>query len=162
MIEIRVPLEARRNPLLIPWTKSLVSFHCESSTVPEASKMKARSMDLRQAIKQRQETQQLGLHSQNNQSEPSPHSTYVIRKDSEIIQFYGLRPPSTTGCWLISHQSVSGFNKWQRTPYRLDFHRKPQKCKGTTFHACYGLATVTHPDNPAVYRLQFRALSLHR
>lgn len=58
MIEIRVPLEARRNPLLTPWTKSLVSFHCESSTVPEASKMKARSMDLRQAIKQRQETQQ--------------------------------------------------------------------------------------------------------
>ena len=58
MIEIRVPLEARRNPLLTPWTKSLVSFHCESSTVPEASKMKARSMDLRQAIKQRQEAQQ--------------------------------------------------------------------------------------------------------
>ena len=84
MIEIRVPLEARRNPLLTPWTKSLVSFHCESSTVPEASKMKARSMDLRQAIKQRQETQQdtfftLGFHNQNNQSKPSPHSTYVIR-----------------------------------------------------------------------------------
>ena len=104
MIEIRVPLEARRNPLLTPWTKSLVSFHCESSTVPEASKMKARSMDLRQAIKQRQETQQdtfftLGLHNQNNQSKPSPHSTYVIRK----IRFYGLRPPSATCCWLISH-----------------------------------------------------------
>ena len=94
MIEIRVPLEARRNPLLTPWTKSLVSFHCESSTVPEASKMKARSMDLRQAIKQRQESQQLGLHNQNNQSKPSPHSTYVIRKNSVLW-------PATTQRYML-------------------------------------------------------------
>ena len=99
MIEIRVPLEARRNPLLTPWTKSLVSFHCESSTVPEASKMKARSMDLRQAIKQRQETQQdtfftLGLHNQNNLSKPSPHSTYVIRKNSVLW-------PATTQRYML-------------------------------------------------------------
>ena len=109
MIEIRVPLEARRNPLLTPWTKSLVSFHCESSTVPEESKMKARSMVLRQAIKQRRETQQDTFEAytwapQSKQS-ISTLSAFDIYY-SEIIRFYGLRPPSATCCWLISRQSV--------------------------------------------------------
>ena len=48
----------------------------------------------------------LGLHSRNNQSKPTPHSTYVIRKDSEIIRFYGVWPPSATCCSRISHQSL--------------------------------------------------------